>query len=94
MDVHVRDRLSRVNAVLKRDSEAAGCEVRGVGEVELREELLRELHGGEKICCFGGGEIQEAAVRLEGADEDVAREEGLEVDQAVRMGSCEKDLEY
>lgn len=33
-------------------------------------------------------------MRLEGADEDVAWEEGLEVDQAVRMGSCEEDLEY
>lgn len=92
MNVHVRDRLSRVGAVLKRDGEAAGCEVRRVGEVELREELLRELHRGEEICCLGGGEVQEAAVRLEGADEDVAWEEGLEVDEAVGMGGCEEDL--
>lgn len=33
-------------------------------------------------------------MRLEGADEDVAREEGLEIDQAIRMRSCEEDLEF
>lgn len=92
MDVHVRDRLARVGAVLERDGEAAGCEVRRIGKVELREKLLRELHGGEEIGCFGGGEVQQAAVRLERADEDVAGEEGLEVDEAVGMGRCEEDL--
>lgn len=94
MHVHVRDGLPRVNAVLKRDVEATGGDVRGVGKVELREDLLNELHSCEKICCFGGREIQETAVRLQRADEDVAWEDGLEVDEAIRMGSCDEDLDF
>lgn len=46
MDVDVRNRLSRVRAVLDRDGEAAGLEIRR-GEVGAREETLDELDCGE-----------------------------------------------
>lgn len=92
MDVHVGDRLAGIGAVLQRDGEASRREIRGVGEVEPREELLDDLHRGEEVCCFGGREVQQAAVRFERADEDVAGEKGLEVDQAVGVGRCEEDL--
>lgn len=86
------DGLAGLGAVLQGDGEAAGGGVRRVREVEPREELLGELDGGEEVGCFGGGEVQEAGVGLEGADEDVAWEEGLEVDEAVGVRCCEEDL--
>lgn len=57
-----------------------------------REHALDELHGGEEVGEFGRGEGGEAPVGVEGADEDVAWEEGFEVDEGEGVGGLEEDL--
>jgi hypothetical protein len=54
---------------------------------------LDALDGREEVGHLRGGEVREAAVGEERADEDVARQKGLEVDQGEGVGGCEEDLE-
>jgi hypothetical protein len=61
-------------------------------EVMQSEHALHALDGGEEVCSCGRGEVGEAAVRAQRADEDVAGEEGLEVDDGEGVGGCEEDL--
>lgn len=54
---------------------------------------LDPLDGGEEVCHLGGGQVREAQVRPQGADEHVAWQQGLEVDEGEGMGGCQEDLE-
>lgn len=77
----VRDRLACLRPVLQRDVEGACFRYgRGGGKVVPCEHALDALHGREEVCEFRGGEVGEAFVGVVWADEDVAWEEGLEVD--------------
>ena len=53
---------------------------------------LDALDGGEEVSDFGEGEVGQALVGAEWADEDVAREEGFEVDEGEGVGGFEEDL--
>jgi hypothetical protein len=53
---------------------------------------LDALDGQEEIGELWRGEVCQAAVGGQRADEDVARQEGLEVDQGEGMRCCEEDL--
>lgn len=91
MNVHVRHRLACVWAVLHRDSEGSGIEFR-VRKVHGCEQTLGELHSGEEVRCLCGVEIGETSVRVERANENVAWDDGFEVDEGVAVLSLEEDL--
>lgn len=76
------------------DVEGSGGAGWGVGgrEVLPGQHALDELDRGEEVGEFEGGEGGQAPVGVEGADEDVPREEGFEVDEAEGVGGCEEDL--
>lgn len=64
----------------------------GGGEVVVSEEALHLLDGAHQVVHLGAGEVRHALVAGEGAHEDVAGEEGLEVDDREGVRRLEEDL--
>lgn len=56
------------------------------------EHALHALDRGEQVRQLGGREVRQPLVRARGADEDVAGEEGLEVDEGEGVLGGEEDL--
>lgn len=91
-DVHVDvgHGLACFGAVLEGNVERAAAAA--VDKVVPSQHLLHALHRGEQIRHFRGGQVGQALVGRQGADEDVAGQEGLEVDEGEGVGCCEEDL--
>lgn len=71
----MRHALAGVRPVLDRDIEARGA-------VDALDHAPDAGDGGEEVGCLGRGEVTDAGDGADGADEDVAGEEGLEVHEA------------
>ena len=57
-----------------------------------RQHALHALHGREQVGQLGGRQVRQAAVRAQRADQDVARQQRLEVDEGEGVGRREEDL--
>lgn len=64
----------------------------GEAKIVPREHLLHALHRGEQVRDLRGRQVRQAGVRLGGAHEDVAWQEGLEVDEGEGVRGGEEDL--
>lgn len=53
---------------------------------------LDALHGREEVCDLDRGQVRQAAVRYQRADEDVTWQQGLKVDEGEGVGGREEDL--
>ena len=105
MRMHVPDRLARRSPVLNRHRQRRGSKyaLEHPADAPHRQEQVGCFGGAQvaKTACaagagagiggiggIGGG----GCVRAERADERVAREDGLEVDEGVGVGGCVEDL--
>jgi len=88
--MHVRHRLARFPAVLDRHVEAP---VFGRALEQIpREHSLHSLHERKEVGHFIFGEVGHALHFPEGDHEDVAWEDGLDVDESIAQWGLEEDL--
>lgn len=97
MHMDVRDSLPSLRPVLHADCEAAVrrlpvCPFTRSREVLSGQEPLGELDRAEQVGCLGWGEVREAEMRLNGADECMAREQRLEIDQSEAVLRLQEHL--
>ena len=108
MRMHVRDRLARRSPVLNRHRQRRGPEhaLQHLSDAPDREEQIGRLGGtevAESADAGAGAGVDSGDVggvgsgcvsrdRAERADECMAGQNGLEVDEGVRVGGCVKDL--
>lgn len=85
MTMHMRHALARRFPILHRDVERLGL-------IDAFERALDALDCEEEVGDFGGGELGEVRFGGEGADEDVAGEQGFEVHEGEGVGGCVEDL--
>lgn len=90
--MQMRHRLSRLRAVLHCDREASLADISRRWEISSGHKLLGQLYRCEEVCYLRRGKICEAAVWPKGADENVAGDQRLEIDNTERVDSLEKDL--
>jgi hypothetical protein len=84
--VHVRDALPGVGAVLHRDAERRRARVRAL------ERAADARDGGEEVAGLGRGEVAQPRYGAQRRDEDVPREERLEVDEGEAVRRLVEDL--
>ncbi len=92
VDVDVRHRLAGLGPVLHGDGEAAAVLGAVRLEVDAAQHALHALHRREQVRRLRRGEVGEAPVRLQRADEDVPGEDRLEVHDAKAVLRFQKHL--
>lgn len=80
------DCLTGINAILN-------CNIQTGGSIYAFHHSAYALHSAEEIIGFCGVKIRNSLDMAERADQDMAGEEGLEVDKGEAKGGAVEDLE-
>jgi hypothetical protein len=83
--VHMHHALPRIQPILDRHVQRARC-------VHPLQHARHALHADEQVSGFGGGQVAQTGDAAERRDEDVTRQDGLEVDEGEGVRRQVEDL--